>query len=431
VVFVKSVAGADIVQNDAVASGLDLRACRIQHVYTNTPTALVINAVSTVLASLIIYFPLPRDTVLLWAGGMLCILVCRYLLYLRYTRENKRLDKILPASSAFSVWERTLLLVLTINGFWWGIFGVFTFFYSDPLLYGFSGFVLGGMVAGAVATLGSFLPAFICYTLPAVCCMVMVLFWLESTAGDVMAVLTITFAVAMLVTVLKVHRILTNNIMLTLKNENLVNSLLEANSRLSATNANLEYEIEERIRAERQIEFLASHDVLTGLANRRLQEERYVKAAARASRNKRRLALLFIDLDYFKDVNDSLGHPSGDRVLQIVAGRLRDSLRAEESVCRQGGDEFLLTADIDLVSEAETIAQRIIETVRLPIDLNGREVRIGASVGISLYPDNGTDFSQLVVNADHALYMAKRLEKGHYRYYDGEKMVDDICEAEG
>jgi len=427
-VYAKSVAGADIEYIDPVA-GLNLRARRIEHVYTNTPTALAINAVSTILASFIIYFPLPRDMVLLWAGGMLCILVCRYLLFLHYVKEKERSDKVFPASSTFSVWERALLLVLTINGLWWGIFGVFTFVYSDPLLYGFSGFVLGGMVAGAVATLGAFLPAFICYTLPAVCCMVTVLFWLESTAGDVMAVLTLTFAIAMLVTVLKVNRILTNNILLTLKNENLVSSLLEANSRLSATNANLECEIEERIRAEKQIEFLASHDALTGLANRRLQEERYVKAAARASRNKRRLALLFIDLDYFKDVNDSLGHPAGDRVLQIVAGRLRDSLRAEESVCRQGGDEFLLTAEIDRVAEAETIAQRIIETVRLPIDLNGRDVRIGASIGISLFPDNGSDFSQLVVKADQALYMAKREEKGHFRYYDGETMVNDVCEA--
>lgn len=422
-VFPKHISQVDGESYESAAFDVILRDRRIQHVYGNTPSALAINSVSAILASLVIYSPLTENIVLTWVCGMFFILLCRYLLYLCYSAKNCRLCK------ASSLWGPALLAVLMMNGLWWAIFGVLTFLYSEPPLFGFSGFVLGGMIAGAVATLGAFLPAYICFTFPAVCSMVLILFWLDSTVGTVMALLTIAFAITMLVTVMRVHRILSNNLLLTLKNENLVRSLMEANSRLSATNANLEFVIEERVRAEKQIEFLASHDTLTGLANRRLQEERYVKAMARANRNGQKLALLFIDLDFFKNVNDSLGHPAGDRVLQMVADRLRNCLRTGESVCRQGGDEFLLVAEICETSDAGAIAQRIISSIRLPFAIEGKDVQIGASIGISLYPDDGLDFQQLLVRADQALYLAKREEKGHFCFYDRQKLADTLCDT--
>lgn len=409
-------AGAGYLHSGAL--GLDLRIRQIQMVFENTPAALLINSVSTVLASFIVYRSLPPGMFFGWFGGMICILSCRYILWTMFNRQ-KDLSK-----QAHFRWEMVLLVILTLNGVWWGAFGVLTFLYSGSHLLGFSGFVLGGMTAGAIATLGPRLIAYACFTLPAVTCMMLVLYWVGNGLGYVMLPLAIAFAAAMLVTVWKVNRIIAKNFELNLKNEHLVQSLLQSNSRLSVTNANLEFEIEERMRVEKQIEFLATHDVLTGLANRRLQEDRFARAAARAVRNEHRLALLFIDLDYFKDVNDSLGHPIGDRVLQIIAGRLKECLRSGESVCRQGGDEFLLLAEIDAAAEAEAIAQRIIQAVSEVIMIGERKIQIGASIGISMYPDHGKDFSQLVGKADQALYAAKREGKGMSWLYHGEAPVE-------
>lgn len=407
-----SVTDVDGGYDDGTVDGLNLRIRQIQLIYENTPAALLINFASAVVASFILYLPVPRHISISWIGGILCLLICRGLLWYRFTRQSFIPDK------NYVLWERCMLLAVTVNGFWWGFFGVLTFVYSGPVEIGYSGFVLGGIAAGGVATLGPLLFAYICFTLPIVTCMLVVLFWLGNDSAYTMVGLTMAFLVSLTVTVWRVNRFITSNFTLTLKNENLVKSLILSNSRLSATNANLEFEIEERVRAEKQIEFMATHDALTGLANRRLQEDRFKSAAARALRNGHRLAILFIDLDFFKDVNDSLGHPVGDKVLQIVAGRLIECLRSGESVCRHGGDEFLLLAEIDETSEVEVIAGRIIDSVSQPIVVDSREIHIGASLGISLYPDDGKDFNQLVIVADEALYAAKRGGKGQFRFYE-------------
>lgn len=160
--------------------------------------------------------------------------------------------------------------------------------------------------------------------------------------------------------------------------------------------------------AEKRLEFLAHHDPLSGLANRTMFHERVVHVLARAERRKRLVALLYLDLDGFKHVNDSFGHEVGDRVLELAAERLRECVRAEDMLARLGGDEFgVLLEDIAEPWSAALVAEKIIEGLSAPFVVDERELVLGASIGISLFPTDGENASALTRNADTAMYRAK------------------------
>ena len=175
-------------------------------------------------------------------------------------------------------------------------------------------------------------------------------------------------------------------------------------------------DITERKRAEEQVKSLAYHDALTGLPNRRLFQDRLSVAVAQAHRNSQRLAVLFLDLDRFKPVNDALGHAVGDRLIQDVAERLRTCLREGDTVARLGGDEFtLLLPGVAQVVDAARVAEKVLDSLRVPFLIEGREVFATASIGISLYPEDGRDADTLVKNADAAMYRAKQQGRDNYQ----------------
>ncbi len=175
-------------------------------------------------------------------------------------------------------------------------------------------------------------------------------------------------------------------------------------------------DITERKRAEEQIKSLAYHDSLTGLPNRRLFQDRLSLAVAQAHRNTQRLAVLFLDLDRFKSVNDSLGHAAGDRLIQDVAERLRTCLREGDTVARLGGDEFtLLLPGVAQVVDAARVAEKVLDALRVPFLIEDRELLATASIGISLYPEDGRDADRLVKSADAAMYRAKQQGRDNYQ----------------
>lgn len=166
--------------------------------------------------------------------------------------------------------------------------------------------------------------------------------------------------------------------------------------------------------ARRKLEFQALHDVLTGLPNRALFNDRVRHAVARAGRSHERFGVVFIDLDNFKDINDSLGHESGDAMLRSVADRLQRELRIQDTVARLGGDEFVVLVEDLKAGEIELLVERCRSALSTPVTIHGRELYVSASMGIAIYPLDGQDVGQLLQSADAAMYRAKQLGRNTY-----------------
>ncbi|HSH97163.1 MAG: diguanylate cyclase [Methylophilaceae bacterium] len=198
----------------------------------------------------------------------------------------------------------------------------------------------------------------------------------------------------------------------------------EAAEQLSIVNQALEHEIREREVLEHQLISVrqqeasarheAFHDPLTGLPNRVLFNDRLEHGLAQAKRHKWTLALMFLDLNDFKEINDQYGHDVGDQVLQIISKRLIETTRVDDTVSRHGGDEFLyLIMEVDSKEDIELIAEKIIRAIQAPCMVGKLELVITASIGISVFPDDGESADVLIKSADKAMYQAKRAKSGY------------------
>jgi len=195
--------------------------------------------------------------------------------------------------------------------------------------------------------------------------------------------------------------------------------VLERTAELAAANARLEKEIQERRIAEDKVRHLAHHDALTGLPNRRLLEDRLEQALVRARRQHLHVAVLFVDLDRFKNVNDTLGHRTGDLLLRAVALRLRESLREGDTVSRVGGDEFvLILPDMATTLAASDTAHKLLESLAQPYAIENHMLNVTPSIGIGIFPKDGTDVETLISRADAAMYHAKQMGRKNYQVFD-------------
>ena len=172
---------------------------------------------------------------------------------------------------------------------------------------------------------------------------------------------------------------------------------------------------------EAKLEFIAHHDSLTGLPNRALFQERFRQALVRARRRKGTIAALFIDLDQFKTINDSLGHHVGDELLQVVATRIQECVRESDVVARLGGDEFTVLLDeLARSPDAGRVAEKIVESLARPYRAAGHELSTSASIGISCFPEDGDDVETLLKNADAAMYQAKEQGRNNYQFFSAD-----------
>ncbi|MCQ8182596.1 EAL domain-containing protein [Methylomonas sp. SURF-1] len=179
------------------------------------------------------------------------------------------------------------------------------------------------------------------------------------------------------------------------------------------------YDLSEQKQNAEHIHYLAYYDALTDLPNRQHFQERCEHSLERARRDQQTLALLFLDLDRFKHVNDSLGHPVGDELLRMAAQRLKDSLRHGDTVARLGGDEFIiLLENHPSISDTEKVAAKILQALAQPFSVHGHKLEIGTSIGISLYPDDGEDYTTLIKHADLAMYQAKERGRGNFQFFE-------------
>lgn len=184
-------------------------------------------------------------------------------------------------------------------------------------------------------------------------------------------------------------------------------------------------DISEQKRTETKLNILAHYDLLTNLPNRAMFQDSLKNAVSKAKRTNTKIALMFLDLDNFKMINDTLGHDYGDLLLQEVAKRLKTILRAEDTVSRLGGDEFtIILEDIQDNSYPSVVAQKVIDTLSKPVQLKDEKGYIGASVGIAIFPDDATEIDVLIKNADMAMYTAKNGGKNIYRYFTEDMTAD-------
>lgn len=189
----------------------------------------------------------------------------------------------------------------------------------------------------------------------------------------------------------------------------------------------LQDEVTERRRAEKMLRHVATHDGLTDLPNRSLMMDRLDTAIQRAHRYGKKCAVMFIDLDGFKPINDDLGHDMGDLLLREVANRLERSIRETDTAARFGGDEFvLILTDINKTEDATPVAKKVLETLGKPVDLDGNDASIGASIGIAMYPDHGLSAEDLLKQADIAMYTVKESGKNAYGIASNEAMAPGL-----
>ncbi|HBK3262472.1 TPA: diguanylate cyclase [Legionella pneumophila] len=175
--------------------------------------------------------------------------------------------------------------------------------------------------------------------------------------------------------------------------------------------------IDAQKKAEKELKYIAYHDVLTGLANRKQLEKSFEVALSYAKRHQNQIAILFMDLDYFKEINDSLGHDIGDLLLVEIGSRLKKSIRSTDILIRQGGDEFIIAlTELSSSDQVIEVAKKILNTLSRPIKIKLHKISITASIGISIYPKDGNDLNMLIKQADKALYIVKSEGRNNFKF---------------
>ena len=336
------------------------------------------------------------------------------------------------------------LVLIFIIGMAWGWFALMVSEHEDVAIRNMVFLINFGMIAGSIATLSVWLPAYVAYVLPQAVCIFAVFTIQGDRISSYMAAAFFIFIAIMISTSLKVNRGHKRELILNLKNKELIDDLnvevmhrtrtqmlLEDSKRhledkvkertveLEIINDNLTNEISEKRKAEESLEYIAYHDELTDLPNRNLLIDRISNSIETAHRSKQKLGILFLDLDRFKAINDSLGHTIGDKLIQEVAKRLLHTLRKEDTISRNGGDEFVVVIKhMHNSDEAILIAQKLIESLTSIFEIDSHKIHIGASIGISVYPNDGESAVELVRNADTAMFSAKKNGGNRLQFYD-------------
>jgi diguanylate cyclase (GGDEF)-like protein len=212
--------------------------------------------------------------------------------------------------------------------------------------------------------------------------------------------------------------------------ENSVSPLRDKNRNIIGFRA-VSRDVTQRKQFEQKLADMATHDPLTGLPNRSLLSDRLTIGLALSRRNGNRLAVLMLDLDRFKVINDTMGHTVGDDLLKAVAGRLESVTRKSDTIARIGGDEFVLVLpQVAQPKDAAKLAQRILDVFQEPFVFDDHRLKITTSIGIAVYPDDGKDIDILLRNADNAMYQAKEEGRDMYSFYGGEPRVSSKAQMD-
>jgi diguanylate cyclase (GGDEF)-like protein len=350
-------------------------------------------------------------------------------------------------------WLRVQVCGAAASGLIWGLAAILLFPPQSAVHQVFVAFVLAGMSAGGVTVLAPRLEAALLFLLPTLLPLIVQFALQDADLALAMAGLCTLFLLGMSFVAVNVHRSVTRALRLNVEKQRLLQrvsadkagtdalndrllkeiaerqgvelALREARDtleqRVRDRTAELEEQITERQAYEEQLKYLAHYDSLTGSASRVVLQDRLHQAIVRAQRQKHQVSVLFVDLDRFKLINDSLGHGAGDSLLRLAAERLRDCIREGDTVARPGGDEFVLVLEgKDLAEGALVVARKVLEAMRRPFRIEDQEFVVTCSIGVSLFPQNGTDPETLLKNANTAMHRAKENGRNDLRLYAAE-----------
>jgi len=331
-----------------------------------------------------------------------------------------------------------------IIGCTWGIFEFIPHYQKDFFLQSITHIFGFSLIAGSTATLSIHKETYLAYILPQALAILSVFILMDNEISFYLGYAFIFFMIFMISASFSINKTRRKEISLTLDNKDLIDDLSKEvrfrkniQLELEENKSDLEYKVKERTKdlidinlhlenvivekeeAETSLQYLAYHDELTGLPNRNLLLDRINQSIKISSRDDQQMAILFLDLDRFKSINDSLGHNVGDELLKEIPARLHKILRSHDTVSRNGGDEFVVVLEkLKDTSEAVYVAKKIIECLSKTFNIQSHTIHIGASIGISIYPDDGDSPVTLLNNADTAMYRAKKSGGKQLQFYD-------------
>jgi len=339
---------------------------------------------------------------------------------------------------------RTHVILTGFIGIVWGIFAYMQLYSYDVPLRSLVFLINFGLIAASIATLSTWMRAYLVYMIPQCLAIFYVFINLETEHNVEMSAAFVIFTAIMVVTSIRFNKRYKKELELRYRNKNLINDLnqeiisresvqkelensknelehkvKERTQELININKSLEKVISKKEKAEQSLQYLAYHDELTGLPNKNLLVDRIKQSIKTSSRDNQQMAILFLDLDRFKNINDSLGHIIGDKLIQEVSARLFKTLRSHDTISRNGGDEFVVVLErLKNSNEAINVAKKIINCLTDTFDIHSHKIHIGASIGISIFPTDGDTPLILLRNADTAMYRAKQAGGNQLQFYD-------------
>ena len=391
-----------------------------------------------IFAALLVYFLLRDTGQQVYAAyisvAITALSLIRIVLAHLYSKNRTRL----------SLYLNIYVLFTFAIGICWGMFAYMQIHSDDATLRNLVLLINFGLIAASIATLSAWTMAYLAYMLPQSIAVFYVFLTIDSDHNIYMVFAYLIFTTVMILTSIEVNSSHKKEIQLKINNRRLIHNLnseisarkkaqndlekskhdlelkvLERTRDLVDINENLERVIDKKEQAEQTLQYLAYNDELTGLPNRNTLVDRIGQSIKKTSRENGQLAILFLDLDRFKNVNDSLGHVIGDKLLQEVATRLFSTLRNNDTISRNGGDEFVVVMEeLNDTNEVIHVAKKIISCLTETFTIQSHKIHLGVSVGISIYPTDGDTPLILLRNADTAMYRAKKAGGNQLQFYD-------------
>jgi diguanylate cyclase (GGDEF)-like protein len=380
-------------------------------------TVIIISALLIYVLKNNLYFPY----LVLWFVLIAVAALLRIVLLYWYRKR--------PHAFPYEQWAAHYVFTTLLVGMAWSVLSIFYYYSEHIWVQSLLLMAIFGVVATSVAILPALMSAFYAYTVPQFVVLEVVLLLIGDTFSIALAAAMLIYALLIFVSARNSNLYIKRAFEFQYQNQGLVAQLSdeveqrealidERTRQLVSTNEDLEREIAERKRAEDNLFHLAHHDPLTELPNRLLFVDRLEHSISKARRFNLQLAVLFIDLDRFKKINDSLGHTVGDKLLRMVAQRFQSCIRNEDTVSRLGGDEFtVIMESLNKPQHATITAQKLIESMAEPFEIEGHKLFITTSIGISLYPQDGNVAEELLRNADSAMYQAKEEGRNTFQFY--------------